>query len=105
MVAVFPPQPTAHALGDEPTAEEVKEALWSLGNSKVVGLDELPVELLKLGLHHDPTVLREFHQIIIGSGVKERYPKGDVTKKDPTERGKYRGISLVAHVSAKYSSK
>ena len=26
---------------------------------------ELPVELLKLGLHQDPAVLREFHQITI----------------------------------------
>ena len=60
-----PQQPTAHALGDEPTAEEVTEVLWSLGNAKAVGPDSLPVELLYLGLNHDPAVLREFHQVII----------------------------------------
>ena len=34
------------------------------GNAKAVGPDELPVELLKLGLHHDTTMLREFHRVI-----------------------------------------
>ena len=53
-----------HALGDEPTVEDVAAALMSMSNSKAVGPDELPVELLKLGLHHDPTVLWKFHQII-----------------------------------------
>ena len=32
VAADVPQQPTAHALGDEPTAEEVTEALRSLGN-------------------------------------------------------------------------
>ena len=31
---------------------------------KAVGPDELPVELLKLGINHDLTVLREFHRMI-----------------------------------------
>ena len=65
MVEEFPQQPTAHTLGDEPTIEEVAATLRSRGNSKAVGPDELPVELLKLGLHHNPTIFREFHQIII----------------------------------------
>ena len=65
MAAEVPQQPTAHTLGDEPTAEEVTEALRSLGNSNEARPNELPVELLKLGLHHDPTILRDFHEIII----------------------------------------
>ena len=64
MAAEAPQQPTAHTLGDELTIEEVAAALRSMG-LKAVGPDELPVELLKLGLHHDPTIFREFHQIII----------------------------------------
>ena len=65
MAAEVSQQPTAYALGDEPAAEEVAVALRSMGNSITVGLDQLPVEFLKLGLHHYPTVLREFYQIII----------------------------------------
>ena len=54
------------------------------------------MELLKLGLHHDATILREFHQIIIRvwrDAVIEVLQK----KKDRTECGNYRGIFLVAH--------
>ena len=36
----------------------------SMANAKAVEPDEFPVELLKLGLHHDTTVLREFHRVI-----------------------------------------
>ena len=35
-----------------------------MANAKAVGLDKLPVELLKLGINHDPTVLQEFHRVI-----------------------------------------
>ena len=34
-----------------------------MASAKAVGPDELPVEILKLGLIHDPTVLREFHRV------------------------------------------
>ena len=60
----IPQHPVAHVLGVEPTEEEVASALRSMANAKAVGPDELPVELLKLGLHHDTTVLREFHRVI-----------------------------------------
>ena len=60
-----PQLPTAHALGRELTVEEAAAALRTMGNSKSVRLEEFSVELLKLGLHHDPTVLRVFHEIII----------------------------------------
>ena len=76
-----------------------------MANAKAVGPDELPVELLKLGLHHDPTVLREFHQVVTRvwreGKVPQRWRDAVIKvlhkKKDRTECGNYRGISLVAH--------
>ena len=105
VAAELPQQPTAHALGDEPKIEEVAAALRSMGNSKAVGPDELPVELLQLGLHHDPTILREFHQTItrVWREGKVPYRWRDAVmkvlhkKKDRTDCGNYRGISLIAH--------
>ena len=35
-----------------------------VANAKAMVPNELPVELLQLGLHHDTTVLREFHRVI-----------------------------------------
>ena len=43
---------------------ELIGALRSMANMKAVGPDELPVELFKHGINHDPTVLREFHRVI-----------------------------------------
>ena len=43
---------------------EAIAALRSITNAKAMGPDELPFELLKLGLNHDPIVLREFHRMI-----------------------------------------
>ena len=40
---------TQHALGVEPTENELIGALRSMAKAKVMGPDELPVELLKLG--------------------------------------------------------
>ena len=62
IIAGLSQRPLAHTLGAEPTEEEVAAALLSMANAKVVGPDELPVELLKLGLHHEVVVLREFHR-------------------------------------------
>ena len=70
-----------------------------------MGPDELSVELLKLGINHDPTVLREFHRMIKRMWHQREVPQRwrDVVikvlhkKKDRTECGNYRGISLVAH--------
>ena len=56
--------PITHDLGVEPTQSELIGALKSMANAKAVGPYELPVELLKLGINHDPTVLREFHRVI-----------------------------------------
>ena len=67
---------------------------------------ELPVELLKFGLHHDPTVLREFHRVIKlvwhQRKVLQRWRDAVIKflhKKDRTEYGNYRGISLITHAS------
>ena len=62
IITRIPQHPVAHVLGVEPTEEEMASALRSMANAKAVRPDELPVELLQLGLHHDTTVLREFSQ-------------------------------------------
>ena len=54
----LPQWPITHALGVEPTENELIGALRSMANAKAVGLDELPVEFLKLGINHHPTMLR-----------------------------------------------
>ena len=84
--------------------EEVASVLQSMANAKAVGPDELPVELLKLGLHHETTVLQEFHRVITRVWRDGRVPprwrdavlKVLDKKKDRTDCGNYRGISLVA---------
>ena len=93
-----------HALGVEPKENELIAVLRSMANAKAVGPDELPVELLKLGITHDPTVLREFYRVIKlvrhRREVPQRWRYTGIKvlhkKKDRTECGNYRGISLVA---------
>ena len=60
----LPQWPIIHALGVEPTENDLIGALTSMAHAKAVGPDELHVELLKLGINHDPTVLWEFHRVI-----------------------------------------
>ena len=101
----LPQWPITHDLGVEPTENELIGALRSMANAKAVGPDELPVELFKLGINHDPTVLREFHQVIKlvwrQREVPQRWRDAVIKvlhkKKDRTECGNYRGISLVTH--------
>lgn len=54
--------------------EDDAAALRSMGNSEPWGLDELLVGLLKVGLHYYPTVLLEFHQVIIRVWREEAVP-------------------------------
>ena len=76
-----------------------------MSNAKAVGPDELSVELLELGINHDPTVLREFHRVIeqvwhqpeVPQRWRDAMIKVLPKKMDRTECGNYRGISLVAH--------
>ena len=101
----LPKWPITHALGVEPTQNELIGALGSMANAKAVGPDEFPVELLKLGINHDPTVLWEFHRVIklvwhqreVPQRWRDAVIKALHKKKDRTECGNYRGISLVAH--------
>ena len=44
------PKPVALTLGDPPVGNETKKALRSVANGKAMGPDELPAELLKLGI-------------------------------------------------------
>ena len=62
IIEELPQWPITHDLGAEPIESELIRALRSMANTKAVGLDELPVRLLKLGINHDPTVLREVHR-------------------------------------------
>ena len=95
----------AHDIGVEQTESEVIGALRSMANAKAVGPDELPVELLKLGINHNPTVLREFHRVIklvwhqreVPQRWRDAVKKVLHKRKDRAECGNHRGISLVAH--------
>ena len=59
----LPQQPVASALGIEPPEEEIATAMKAMANEKAVGPDGLLVELLKLGLQQDRTILLEFHRL------------------------------------------
>ena len=102
----LPQWPVTHAFGVEPTENELIGALRPMTKTKAVGPDEQPVKLLELVLNHDPTVPREFHRVIKLVWHQREVPKRwrDAVikvlhkKKNRTECGNYRGISLVAHV-------
>ena len=77
-----------------------------MANGKAMGPDELPVELLKLGLSDSShEILLPFHEIIVAVWMTGEVPQEwkDATikvlhkKKDRTECSNYRGLSLVAH--------
>ena len=105
IIEELPQSPITHDLGVEPTEGELIAALRSMANAKAVGPDELSVELLKLGINHDPIVLREFHRVIKlvwhQREVPQRWRDAVIKvlhkKKGSTECGNYRDISLVAH--------
>ena len=85
---------------------ETKKALRSMANGKAMGPDELPAELLKLGLSDSShKVLLAFHSMIVAVWMAGEVPQEwkDATinvllkKKDRIECSNYRGLSLVAH--------
>ena len=98
-------QPVASTLGIEPVNEKIAAAMKVMANAKAVGLDGLPLELLKLGLQQDRTVLLELHRLttlIWREGSLLQQLKDAViivlhTKGDKTECGNYLDISLVSH--------
>ena len=73
----LPPKPVALSLRDPPVANETKQALRSMPNGMAMGPDELPTELLKLGLSDSShEILLAFHGIIVavwmtGEGPQE----------------------------------
>ena len=78
-----------------------------MANGKAMGPDELPAELLKLGLSDSShEILLAFHDIIVAVRMTRELPQEwkDATikvlhkKKDRAECSNYRGLSLVAHV-------
>ena len=99
-------KPTALSPGDPPAVSETKKALRSMDNGKAMGPDELPAELLKLGLSDSShEILLAFHDIIVAVWMTREVPQEgkDATikvlhkKMDRTEWSNYRGLSLVAH--------
>ena len=86
---------------------ETKTSLRFMANGKAMGPDELPTELLNLGLSDDShEILLAFHGIIMAVWMTGEVPqegknatiKALHEKKDRTQCGNYKGISLVAHV-------
>ena len=98
--------PPCRPLDDVLSRYEVEEAIHALANRKAVGPDGLPAELLKvLADEGELDTLGKFHDISVAvwrrGGVPQQWKDATIKvlhkKKDRTECGKYRGISLVAH--------
>lgn len=76
-----------------------------MADNKAVGPDELPAEILKLGLKEEPAILESLHNIIVaiwrGGEVPQKWKDAVIKvlhkKGDRTECSNYRGISLVSH--------
>ena len=92
-------------LGVQPTMQELTDAIRSLANGKAVGLDGVSIELCKITLNGDPALRRRLLDIVVhiwkGDEVPQQWKYVLIMvlhkKKDRTECGNYRGISLVAH--------
>ena len=87
------------------TMQELTDAIRSLANGKAVGPDGVSVELFKITFNGDPALRRRLLDIVVriwrGSEVPQQWKNAIIMvlhkKKDRTECGNYRGISLVAH--------
>ena len=85
--------------------QELTDAICSLANGKAVGADGVSVELFKVTLNGDPTLRRRLLDIVVriwrGGEVPQQWKYAIIMvlhqKKDRTEFGNYRDISLVAH--------
>ena len=94
-------------LGVQPTMQELTDAIRSLANGKAVEPDGASVELSKIALNGDPALRRRLLDIFVRIGGRGEVPqqwKHAIImvlhkKKDRTECGNYRGISLVAHAT------
>ena len=71
-------KPTALSLGDPPVVSDTKKALRSMANGKAMGPDELPAELLKLGLSDSShEILLAFHDIIVAVWMTGKYRRSE----------------------------
>ena len=84
--------------------QELTDAIRSLANGTSVGPDGVSVELFKITLNGDPALCRRLLDIVVriwrGGEVPWQWKDAIIMvlhkKKDRTECGNYRGISLVA---------
>ena len=85
--------------------QELTDAIRSLANGKAVGPDGVSIELFKITLNGDPALRRRLLNFVVriwgGGEVPQQWKDAIIMalykKKDRTECGNYRGISLVAH--------
>ena len=71
----LPKQPVANALGTEPTEEKAVTVVKEIANVKAVGPDGLPMELLKLGLQQDRTLLLQLLRLVTLLWREGKLPK------------------------------
>ena len=89
----------------QPTMQELINAIRSLANGKAVGPDGVSIEMFKITLNGDTALRRGLLDIVVrvwmGGEVPQQRKYAIIMvlhkKKDWTESGNYRGISLVAH--------
>ena len=89
----------------QPTTQELTDAIHSLANGKAVGPDGVSVRLISITLNGDPALRRRLLDIVVrfwrGGEVPQQWKDAIIKvlhkKKDWTECGNYRDISLVAH--------
>ena len=92
-------------LGVQPTMQELTDAIRSLENGNAVGPDGVSGELFKVTLNGDPALRGRLLDIVVriwrGGEVPQQWKDAIIMvlhkKKDRTECGNYRGISLAAH--------
>ena len=85
--------------------QELTDATRSLANGKAVGPDGVSVELFKIIFNGDPALRRRLLDVAVGiwrgGEVPQEWKDAIIMvlhkKKDRTECGNYRGVSLVAH--------
>ena len=85
--------------------QELTDAIRSLATGKAVGPDGVSVELFKITFNGDPALRWRLLDIVVrvgrGGEVPQQWKYAIIMvlhkRKDRTECGNYRGISLVAH--------
>ena len=72
IIDLVPPRPPKLSLEDEPSMDEMTEALRGKSNLKAVGPDGLPAELLKID---HPAFAQCFHNILVNVWVTGEVPQ------------------------------